>query len=488
MVYQTEAEVENIVTKIPEQQTDESAFLKTYEKVFTAFLVLITVFHMVCAALACVINMETIKRIEPNIPYVLAAGLLFYIIISAVRYPWNLKRIRAFISRMFTYEQIYFIILWIWFIISIQVNHNVYNKNYYSNNRWNLYDLFFNALILLPLAKLLCREKAKKIIERVLFIVLIAYSGFTFYILPQMFQLNRVVMPSGYAFYVQEKPMAFRWGMHYNLTASYSFVMLVLCLCFMTNHNKIIKIISIFLFPIHLFACHLTNSRTIFYTGIVIFALFLFLCVWNRHSEKNTCFRIIAALTAVGIGILFYVISRQASFLLFENISHVNEIVYNTDASITERIRPANTNIGARRRYWKVTLTRIFNDRTSFFFGVTPSKAPYTTESGFRVDHAHNIVLQIGLCYGFPAMIGFVIFLFLICMKTVRLLYYCIKDPSCFLFIKPVIIIISLLIPGLVEIHIVRYGIERCVFMLISGWILELSEQKAIVSAQQKAD
>ena len=123
--------MDNINTVIQEQKTGGFSFLNAYEKVFSGFLVFIAAFHLVCAALQYAINMEFIKLMEPKTAWVLAAGVIFYIIISVIRYPWNLKRIRNFFSRMCTYEQIYLIFVGVWFAVSIVVHDQKINGLYY---------------------------------------------------------------------------------------------------------------------------------------------------------------------------------------------------------------------------------------------------------------------------------------------------------------------------------------------------------------------
>ena len=123
--------MENFDTVIQKQQTCESSFLEGYEKVFSGLLILIAAFHMVCAALKYIIDMKFITLMEPKTAWVLAAGVIFYIIISAIRYPWNLNRIRNFISRMCTYEQIYLIFVSVWFAVSIVVHDKKINGLYY---------------------------------------------------------------------------------------------------------------------------------------------------------------------------------------------------------------------------------------------------------------------------------------------------------------------------------------------------------------------
>ncbi len=282
--------------------------------------------------------------------------------------------------------------------------------------------------------------------------------------------------------------MALQLGCHYNVTAVIALLMLVLCLYFMTHRYLAVKVIAALLFLIHLFVCQLANSRTVFVTGLIVFPFFLFCFVWNRFADKNLRIRILTGIIAAGIGLLFYWYSRPFSFFLFEKGSHYNEVVLNADNKNTvskpsENIRGLESNLNGRGKIWTYCLKTMMHDPYSLFFGVTSVDVTDSLINlgGFtwRVAHAHNAILQIGIASGLPAMIAYILFLVCVCLKSLKLFFFGRHSFFSSLFVIP-IMILSFILPGMTETFIVSYQSVCFVFILLSGWVVVLADEQKI--------
>ena len=90
--------------------------------------------------------------------------------------------------------------------------------------------------------------------------------------------------------------------------------------------------------------------------------------------------------------------------------------------------------------------------------------------------HAHNVILQVGVAYGVPAMIGFIIFLVFIFLRSVQILFMKKEQSFRCAYMVPVVVL-CLVVMNLAEAYLVGYyAIMSSVFFLFCGWIIEMEE------------
>lgn len=134
--------------------------------------------------------------------------------------------------------------------------------------------------------------------------------------------------------------------------------------------------------------------------------------------------------------------------------------------------------IKAREQIWKKTIAVIQSDWRTFLFGVTPMAAQDALAE-FRITHAHNQILQIGLILGAPMMILFSVFLVIIGVKSVRLAF---KDGTSFFPGAGILSVVffSLVVLTMVESYLVAtFSIMSSLFFLFCGWINALKVNSA---------
>ncbi len=451
-----------------------TGFLKIYEKFLTVLVIGFAYIHMFAMTFYYVLNTSIIKKTERITATALSAAVIIYIIISILFYHWNLKRIRDFIHGLINYEQLYLVCLVIWFFISCLVNAGFSSARYLNKNETDLINVFCNAFVLFPLAKILPKPKTRKIIEWGFFLLLFSYSVYSVYGLRRFFLLD-----FDKKIRIDSDRFALRLGCHYNITGAIAFLMLIICLYFLPHRNKMLKIVSIMLIPVHLFVCHLSNSRTIFVTGMMILPLYAFFFVQGRCEQKGFRFRLMTGFIAAIIVFGIFWFTRPLPFYLFEKVSHMSTVVPGESEGSRLPVKSIRSlsSIDGRKLVWLASLKTMMNNPKTFFFGVTP----YSVQSSLtkigeypgKSYHAHNIILQIGVSFGVPAMIAFCIYLFRICFKTLRFLFSKRNKPFPGWFVLPVMIF-SLVIPGITEPYIVNSIIMSSVFTLVSGWELNL--------------
>lgn len=472
-----------------EVRRQDPVILKKTETVLSALLIGTAFLHIWTEALQYVFNIKKIERIEFAAAVSIAAIVIFYGIVSAIHYPGNLKKVRACFVRMRSYEQVFLMFFAVWFVVSCLVNRKLSGDDFYLKmNLWQIFDAFVNAFVLFPLAKVLPKNKSRQIIECGMLIVLISYSLFSVYALWHFFHRNFIVLPSGRTLSIYEEFIAVQFGCHYNLTGAYSFVMLGICLYFVMDPHRWIRVISFLFLPIHLLVCHLSNSRTIFAAGLITVSLFMFFYMWNRFSSRDLRFRLLTALFASAAVFCFYLYSRPLAFALFEEQSQYSETVPaavdDDPGTSVPTVRSMNS-FNGRELIWRSSLKSMMKSPSAFFFGVTEAgvrnalidaQIPGPDYDGYVLEamHAHNIILQVGVSLGVPAMIAYIFFLIRIGLQCLRFLFSQRRTSFRSAFVIP-LMILGLMLTGTMENYIVRYSLMAGVFILLSGCLSELT-------------
>ena len=466
--------------------------LKSYEAGMTILFVALAVFHVMVSAFRYIIVWNPLKAYEYTAARTLAYAGLIYLLISLLFFPWNLKRIRDFLRRMTTLEQIFLFAFAGWFWLSVQINRSLPRPGFNRLNDWYAFDVLINAAVLFPLAKILCAKRAQKVIELILLLLLAAYSAFTIYGLWHLFHRNVVKVPSGDSISMIKDPYALRLACHYNITGAMALLMLFICLYFITGGRKKWSLLFLPLVLVHLFTAQLSNSRTVFLTGLTIIPLFLFFHVIRGGTGHCSKKRLAAAFLLAGTVFAFYWFSRPLSFDFLEKVSHYKELVYGADvesgsAPASDSVRPIN-NISGRDKIWKASLKSLLHDPLTFFFGVSPTCITKALiELGgctFEASHAHNMVLQVGMSAGVPPMIAYCVFLAVLCMKCIRLLFVRIRTNVKSVYRIP-FFILSLVVPCLVEYYIASYHVMCGVFSLFAGWAFALTGKEAELNREK---
>ena len=462
---------------VKKREIQLSDFQLKYEKILQIAALVLAIIHMTMVPFRYVVSYLDFKAYELWYGLVLVIGIVVYLILTKVHFPNTWFRIKALFSRLSSYEQLYGIGLFAWAIISCWYYQSRTGQAFFHVQDWFLFDMAINMMILLPMAKFLGKDKAKKIIELMLHVVVWAYTFFTFWCLWNVFHLNIVTLPAGGQVGMDSNSRLYL-GCHYNITGAIALTMLALCLYMIFQKRKFVRILYIFAGLAHLLVAMLSNSRTVFVAGLVMVAVAGFMACWTCLIDKTFWTRIGISATGAVISVAVYWAVRPLAFLLFEQITHFKELL-GSSSSISDDVREL-TSLSGRRRIWLASLKVMFSSSRAFFFGVTWAA---TTQAlmqigglTFECAHAHNAILQVGVAYGVPAMIGFIIFLAFIFLRSIQILFGKKEQSFHCAYMVPVVVL-CLVVMNLAEAYLVGYyAIMSSVFFLFCGWIMEMEE------------
>ena len=228
---------------------------------------------------------------------------------------------------------------------------------------------------------------------------------------------------------------------------------------------------------------------------MVLFSIPVFLS-WEKMKEQLTRLQYslrrsakISLLTALVL--VFCTVTSVVSPMIGSNsnidYAQTSEKETKTAAQAGEdAVRDLNNmgTIKARERIWQETISIMTSDWRSFLFGTTPI-GTLDALKNVNAFHAHNQILQVGICIGVPMMLVFTAFLILIGIKCIPLGLIDGKRISHEAFILPTVFI-SFIILTLVEAYLfASFSIMSSLFFLFCGWINALDEERRKKGAEK---
>lgn len=458
-----------------------SDFQLTYEKIMQIAAFVLAVIHMTLVPFRYAVDYKLFQPYERWFGFILSMAAVIYLFITKIQYSNSWFRVAFFLKKFSTYEQKYMVFLLLWFVISCMNRQSITGARYLHSHDWFIFDMAVNIMILLPMAKFFGKDKAKRAFELIIHVVVGTYTVFTFWALWNVFRLKVITLPGGGQIGMNSKTKLFL-GCHYNLTGAIALTMLALCLYMIFTKHIILKIVYTIAAVSHLIVSMLSNSRTVFVAGLTMMIVAAFMYGWNRFADREQKMRIgISAGLAFLCGMVFWLI-RPMTFALFEHITHFKELI-GSNQVIADDVREL-TNLNGRLKIWTACLKVMFSSLNAFFFGVTPGGVTYAMiqYGGLTKEyaHAHNAILQVGVAFGVPAMIGFIGLYISIFLRSLQILFS--QDETLFkhAYIVPVVVL-CLVVMNLAEAYLVGYySIMSSVFFLFCGWVIEMSEKPNI--------
>lgn len=417
-----------------------------------------------------------ISKFMPYIKWyavLLMAAALLYMLITKLKYPQTTNRIRNFFIGMKSYEQIFMIALFVWFAIVCLVRGIIDQNSYFRIADWWLLDSAVSALLFYPLVYYFSRADKMKAIDTILHIVALSYTLFSAWCLWHVFHLNVITLPSGSQVGLTEH-FELCLGCHFNITGALAFTILVIACYMMFLRKTAWKIIYGIVAIIQLYISLLSNSRTVYICVLFLGAACAFLLGLNFAKKKKIVSKLIISSLLAAIFVFALWKLRSVVFSVFNSVTH---FIPSTGGSIesTEDMVRDLVGLSGREAIWIGALKAMVSSPGAFLFGVTPFAAPSALHTyghlSFDPAHAHNIILQVGVSMGVPAMIAFIVFLIIIFLKCFRLVFKATgKDLNRFGMIT--IIIGSLVLMNMAEAYLVAYyAIMSSVFFLACGSI-----------------
>ncbi len=439
----------------------------------------LAVMHGLLSAFRFVIDTKPFEQAEKWFALILLVSALAYLLMTKIKYPQTMYRIKGFFRSFKSYEQFFLIALFLWYAIICWIWQNINHLNYLRGLDFYILDTGIAALVLFPMTLYAGKGKARIYVESFLHVVCIAYTIFAGWCMWHVFHLNIITLPSGSQVGLTSS-FTLLIGCHYNITGAISFTILAIS-CYMIVTQKIyFKVIYGIGIIIHLWVCMLTNSRTVYICVLFLGAATVFFLLWNALREKNIIIRIIAAASAAGAVALVIWWFRGTSFEWFDSITNFKVLAglasSNAPAAASEAL-PAQsdvrelTSLSGRQAIWMGALKTMTATPETFFFGVTPAKVTEAlkTYGGLPGDfaHAHNAVLQIGTSMGVPAMIAYFVFIIIMVIKSIRS-YLTLKGAAFRNYYMIPIITAGLVVMNLTEAY-VYFSAMNTIFFVVCG-------------------
>ncbi len=464
----------------------------------------VAVCHTLMAAFCYVIPYWNYTRALRWVGLGLLVATVLYSVVSLFVSKESRAKAKQAFRRVWSFELAMLIGVLFWFVLSCAVNQVHGYQKYLKTNDWLLFDSTVCFFLLFPMAGFLGKEKAKQIIHLLIHVVVIFYTVFTAFCLWRIFHLEVVDLPSGEQAGIT-RDVQLMLGLHYNSTGMIATTMLCLCIWMVFMEKEIaIRILYTGMGLVQLVVVYLSNSRTVF-VGMFAFVLTAsFFVPWRLFEKKNLPLRLGGSMLICAVCTILFWSGRSWMFILFERITHLSEELakeglaaavgdykpvglsatkagYNTALLATTGAENARklTNLSNRTEVWKATLRMMTSSKRIFFFGVTPSVVTDAIEiigeyHVERVAHAHNILLQIGVSMGVPAMLLFTAFLVSIAIRCVRILIGKRGRKLKYACLIPATVLCFVVIDMAETYLMTRFSIMACCFFLFCGWAVAI--------------
>ncbi len=465
-------------------------------------------FYMLFAALCYVFPSEPFEDIVFYAGLGLAAISLLSLVFFVAAFPETRHRIGQFSRRMLSYEQVFVIVFFLWYIVVCMIRQRVEHLPYLWVLSREIVYTGISGLVLFPMARAVGKEKSFPVIEYLLHLVILVYSCFTAIALYHACHLKDLVLPSGSEAGLTKNMQLFL-GTHYNMTGAIACIMIALCLYMIFSQKMWLKVLYAVLAAMHLLVVILSNSRTDFVGTLFLIAVTVFCYSWYCLSGKKRIPAWGKVLLCIGIsgaaGVLLYlcrgpfikgfdVLTGFSASLAQETLKSGRGTEWFFPAHISLRqgdyqatalavtTREISEGLNGRTDIWHAACKVIVHDWMNYFLGVTPvGIINALVEIGGITEEfygSHNAFLDAATEFGVPMGIAFILFAVRIVFRSFRILLRAKGEEFKKIFMIPVTVC-TLLVLNLVEGYLLAFlCIQSCIFYLFCGWIVAIDKEE----------
>ena len=489
-------------------------FQLKYEKLLRWGALLLVEYHMLVCSFREVLPGygAPFYRYEKWFGLLLVIALFTYLLITVARFPKTAYRISVLLKRMVSYEQLYMVWVFVWYVVSCVARHFLLGgKQFQGDNDWWIFMTGLMALILFPLGRFMGSERAKRLIDPMLKIVLIPHIPVWGWALERYLYRHIIVFPSGGRLDIVPGG-AMSFGYNQNITGAGAAIMLGLCLYMIATQKSWRKVYYAFGAVIYLAILILTNCRTSWYASVLMLAAACFLWCWNFPKSKSKICRAAAGVLLAAVCILLLHLFRSGMFVLEEKTwkaaseatvttqsvvpnkgqkYDVNVLTSKVSGQTTKRDdhaqsvelavapREANGYYSGRIELYRACFKVMFSRKYCFLFGVTPGgvdQATYGIEGVERhYNHAHNFIIQMGVSFGVPTMLATIVFLISVFVRCWRVLFWNPgKHFKGYWMLVP--ILLFLVAEDMMEsfLNVSAWSMTCAAFYLFAGWVVAM--------------
>lgn len=504
-------------------KTDESRLLTVslnrfqliYEKVLLWATLILCIYHMaICMVRYIVEDRSIYENYDRWFGLVLLGAIIVYFFITIRFFPRNIARLKTISLEARSYEHRFLFFLFFWYILSCAMRQFYIGTHAFKDNDWWLYITGLTSFVMFPLASFAGANRAKKLIDPMLLVILIPHMIFFAWVIWQYFHMNYVTFPSGTILEMnRENGIGLAIGENRNITGMSSLTLLCLCWYMVFTQKSFKKIPFAFGVLIYLTTMILSNCRTAWYASLIMFAMLAFLLSWYGLKDKGKWIVFASGLLSAVLCVMAVHWFRTELFHYLDQAVHFSEPVTtsahtNAEAVLlssrlfqsqqvagasvsplgasSDYVRTFQSGLSGREPVYRASFA-VMSDRIyNFLFGVTHAdvgKSLYGRCGVNRVfPSAHNYFLQMGVAFGVPVMVASMIFIGSLLLRCFRIVFRHKEQLFPGAWMVPVVVITQLA-GEITETWITAGSSIVCnTFYLFAGWVVAMD-----IELQRKA-
>lgn len=351
----------------------------------------------------------------------------------------------------------------------------------FRQNLGCLFDAGVSFFVLFPLGQYWGRKKAETTLRKYLLLITLLFSLILLLGMAVAFGIGGQSALSSYFYFWEQR---FFFHAHPNITALTCCLLLLTGVYGFLRGNRGEKILYLSCSAVLFAALLLTDSRgCILATGIGLSVL-LAVFVWERLETKKNSVRVALAAMAVLLALLVIFACREGTRHVFAELESKPAVVMAEDGEPAQRPsvseRPMVDQKGSGRiKAWRVAFKALENEPGLWLRGCGPYNIPdmLVSHGVINPKNTHNQLLEILLGYGLMPLLVFLLWLFWLAHKCVKLGWNKASDWA--LRVLPVSIL-AMVICNMLEARLLFYRyFTGSMFFLLAGFVSASAPAKA---------
>ena len=449
--------------------------LASCEKILYWLMIIMAVFNSLWTLLQFVIWDKPYLKLQKWGGLAIIMLIAAYLAFSLLTDRDSRSRIGEWLKKIRSPELIFLTGLFIWYIVVCLIRSRIDGKAYFASNDSRLFYVALSTFIYFPFTAIIGKEKAKKAVDSLFNLALAAYTPVCAWVIWKYYHLELVTFPSGNVAELY-KGNSLTMGSNRNITAAYAVILFGICIYLaMTTLSKI-RFIYIAAAIVHLVVIFLSNSRTSFLVIAVMMSCYAVM-LGRKYLKKRITVVIGILLIVLASIALLYVLRYR---VLETNADLWREKLDNPDAMSVRKF----DGFAGRISIWKGAVKIMLSSPDRFFLGITPTNVAgalnEVVNSKKTFPHCHNLFLNIGISFGVPAMILFILFTGSIVRKGIRLMIYKGNELPAKIWTVSVIVFGILLIEMLEVLTFGNCFYNGPVFYILAGWIVDMNNRHGV--------
>ena len=345
---------------------------------------------------------------------------------------------------------------------------------YFSYNRVMLIDVAIDLLVMLPLPLLARRNGLGWLALMTARILAAVVSLWTLWLLIEVFLHQQTTAFGSAVGMLNGKNLTVVF--HYNTVASFFSTLLMVCVLFAFRARHMAERIGwIAAALVNNVALVLTQSRTCILACIGALALTALMLVEANGRPWKALTRHLLGLAAAAVTAVALYLFQKVVFSLLHACWAANGIE-TADASGVRSVG-VDANVTGRFLLWKAALQAMVTGKRYFLFGSSPNGVISRITSFYLLArggyYTHNQFLEIGVAYGVPALLVYIVYCVLTARSCLRILFAGrdrVTPAERFVPLAVLMIVVANLMEAFL---LAQMTITGVVFFLLGGWCMD---------------